>query len=224
MPRWYNLGLDERQDSPGVSASLLDLGRDLADAQRRVNDALRLARAATDAHVVALAGRDERIITLEGEKQDLLWRLQAALAQANPQPPPQSAKAAEPARVDEREDTLRRREQAIAELQRAATIALAENTRVRHALGEQAALAAELTATLAAAETARAQLASEVVTLREATATATATDGTRRARLAQVEGTLLRLQHQLAAAARAKSEPGRRDEGVPAPTADGRES
>jgi hypothetical protein len=153
----------------------------------------------------ALSERDARIAGLEAEKQDLLWRADAdeerlreaadearslgvALEEARRQPA-----GTTPADVTA---ALRARDWALEEIRRAGALHLEESNRQRTALGEQAGLVAELEEALALADTRLSALEQEAGRWRRASAQAEEADRARRSRLAEVEGTLLRLRGQ----------------------------
>jgi predicted nucleic acid-binding Zn-ribbon protein len=158
----------------------------------------------------AIAERDERIAVLEGEKQDLRWRLaevedrlRDAIARAvrtdggrAPVPPRAPAR---PQPAPDEGDAARTR--ALAEFHRAASAHVAELTELKASVAEQSALVTELEDAVQAAE-ARAQSASaEASTLRKTAKDLEEADRARRSRLAELEGKLLRLEHERKAAA-----------------------
>jgi hypothetical protein len=200
-----------------------------------------------------LSERDDRIVLLEGEKQDLTWRLaeaETALARASkaslplgprspaspvaasrasveserPAParaqggalaaPPRPAATVEegPARaalvadetVSARIEALERelaqvkaaRDRTVEEFHKVSAAHLQEVHRLRGQVSEQAALVSELEDQVRAAET-RAQAAEkELGTARAAAKSLDDADRARRSRLAELEGKLLRLQHE----------------------------
>jgi len=156
---------------------------------------LREREAALAARESALSDRDDRIAALEAERQDLSWRLDAAeddLRRAG------GPAAAPTPREDDLLATLRTREQALEEYRRAATAHVDEVARLRDALGEQSAAVAELEESLAQAEKRLQAAEQESERLRRGGAEAEEADRQRRSRLAELEGTLLRLQRQAA--------------------------
>lgn len=141
----------------------------------------------------ALFDRDERIAALEAEKQDLIWQLGAASLHkvAAPQTPVGAS-----ARERELEQLLLMRDRAMQEFRQAASVHIAEVDRLRGAVSEQAAHVNELEDALMSAE-ANAQMASkEAESLRAALKQAQEADRSRRARLSELEGTLLRMRHE----------------------------
>ena len=148
----------------------------------------------------ALSERDDRIAALEAARQEALWRADAAeddlgrlrtqLAELRQTPPLASPVS------DELLATLKSREQAIEEFQRAAAAHLDEVGRLRDALNEQSSLVAELEEDLATAEKRLADALDEVARLRQALAEIEEADRQRRSRLAELEGLMLRLEHR----------------------------
>jgi hypothetical protein len=160
-----------------------------------------------------VADRDDRILRLEGEKQDLVWRLaeledrlRQAIARAvqagagrgelrvavehAPGPGPEVAAASE----------AKERAGVIQEFHRAAAAHVAELTELKASLAEQTALVSELEDALALAESRAASAGGEAATLRQTAKTLEEADRSRRARLAELEGKLLRLEHERKAA------------------------
>jgi hypothetical protein len=159
----------------------------------------------------ALVQRDERILRLEGEKQDLTWRLaeledklrqaiaravQAGAGRADPG-------LATPAALGSQElaSALEARERALEDFHRAGAAHVDELTELKASVSEQSALVAELEDTLAAAESRAAAAGAEATTLRRTAKDLEEADRSRRARLAELEGKLLRLEHERKAAA-----------------------
>jgi len=146
----------------------------------------------------ALSERDDRIAALEAARQEATWRADAAeddlgrlhsqIAELRQAPPP-----ATPTR-DELLATLKSREQALEEFQRAAAAHLDEVGRLRDALNEQSSLVAELEEDLAAAEKRLADALDESARLRQSLAEVEEADRQRRSRLAELEGVMLRLE------------------------------
>ncbi len=161
----------------------------------------------------ALGERDERIAALEADRQDLTWRLESAeeklresdararMAASSVASP--VASAADRARLEELELALAAREQALVDFRRAASAHLAETAKLRAALGEQANLVEELEESLALAESSAQTVAAESARHRAALAETETADRARRSRLAELEGTLLRLSRQTPAVATA---------------------
>lgn len=165
------------------------LGDDAAGADLRRREAELAARES------ALSDRDERIALLEAERQDLLWRLEAAEEQAR-----HARTVGAGAPPHELEGALAVRDQALEEYRRAAVAHVDEVARLRDTLNEQATLVAELEDALEAAEARARTSEEEAARLRRGAADAEEADRSRRSRLAELEGTLLRLQHQKAPA------------------------
>ena len=147
----------------------------------------------------ALSERDERIAALEATRQEAAWRADAAedalgrlrsqMAEIRQAPLP-----AGPTR-DDLLATLKSRDQALDEFQRAAAAHLDEMGRLRDALNEQSSLVAELEEDLATAEKRLADALDESARLRRSLAEVEEADRLRRSRLAELEGVMLRLQH-----------------------------
>jgi SAM-dependent methyltransferase/chromosome segregation ATPase len=156
----------------------------------------------------ALSERDDRIAALEAARQEAAWRAEAAeddlgrlraqIAELRRAPPP--------AIPDELLATLKSREQALQEFQRAAAVHLDEVGRLRDALNEQSSLVAELEEDLATAEKRLADALDESARLRRSLAEVEEADRQRRSRLAELEGVMLRLEHKARADAQAQSE------------------
>jgi len=148
----------------------------------------------------ALSDRDDRIAALEGEKQDLLWRLEEAEARAGeaPSAPVSFAGSDAAAELVFLQEELRLRDQALDQYRQAAIVHVAEVNRLREALGEQGTLVSELEEARLSDRRQTETLEGENTWLRRQLAEAEEADRTRRSRLAEVEGTLLRLQRQAA--------------------------
>jgi hypothetical protein len=163
----------------------------------------------------ALAARDERIARLEAEKQDLVWRLAeledkltATIARAvraegtrvaAGQPEARTAVPAGPARDDvdaDRDEARQLRQRALDEFQRAAAAHVDELTELRSSVAEQSALVAELEDAVVAAETRAAASDADAATLRRTAKDLEEADRSRRSRLAELEGKLLRFEHE----------------------------
>jgi len=173
-------------------------------------------QAALAARESALSERDERIAALEGERQDLEWRLQTAEEHAKEQgraalaavhrAAPASAASGDVRSAVTRADSedlvarLRAREQALDEYRCAAQVHVDEVTRLRDTLTDQATLVAELEDGLGQAEGRLKTAEQEAARLRKLAAETEEADRQRRSRLAELEGTLLRLQRQAALA------------------------
>jgi hypothetical protein len=162
----------------------------------------------------ALAARDERIARLEAEKQDLVWRLAeledkltATIARAvraeavrgggggaQPevrvaQPQPQAQAQPDVARDEGRERVLD-------QFHRAAAAHVDEITALRSSVAEQSALVAELEDAVQSAEARAAASDADATTLRKTAKNLEEADRSRRSRLAELEGKLLRFEHE----------------------------
>jgi SAM-dependent methyltransferase len=157
---------------------------------------LREREAALAARESALSDRDDRIAALEAERQDLAWRLDAAEDDLQRAGGPSTEPRA-PLEGDLLA-TLQAREQALEEYRRAAGAHLEEVARLRDALGEQSAAVSELEESLSQAEKKLQAAELENTRLRRLAAETEDADRQRRSRLAELEGTLLRLQRQAA--------------------------
>jgi chromosome segregation ATPase len=188
---------------------------ELARARRAATRLEGEARAvSTDTHAAAIAERDrtialrdERIARLEVEKQDLVWRLaeledklresiaRAVRTEAGRGP---AAPAVEvgPAAAADLSEAREARERALEGFQRAATAHVDEVNELRASVTEQAALVAELEDAVAAAEARSQSATSEAATLRKTAKDLEEADRSRRTRLAELEGKLLRLEHE----------------------------
>jgi SAM-dependent methyltransferase len=197
-----------------ITSGLRTDGRAAAPAARddgalaRLREELRRRGEELAAREAAVSERDERIAALEAEKQDLTWRLQAALAKraekADGHVPARSRNGSARPEDLEASEELHQRTQALGAIDQyrmAATAHLQEVNRLREALAEQSTLVNELEDALAGASR-RAQTAEgELTRVRQHTSEVEQADRVRRSRLAEVEGTLLRLKSQAAAAA-----------------------
>jgi Methyltransferase domain len=174
----------------------------------------------------ALHARDERIARLEGEKQDLAWRtaeleekLRTAIARAvsleatrgsssgsgggfsaAPAPAaPAPAPAAGPLLGPLKEELVAARaarDRAAGEFHRAAATHVDEVTRLQGTVAEQSVLVAELEESLGAAEVRAVAAAADAASLRKGARELEEADRSRRSRLAELEGKLLRLEHE----------------------------
>jgi predicted nucleic acid-binding Zn-ribbon protein len=158
----------------------------------------------------ALAARDERIVRLESEKQDLVWRLAeledkltatiARAVRADAARGTTGARAPEPAAAEpaaaDRDETRQVRERALDEFHRAASAHVGEITELRSSVAEQAALVAELEDAVQAAEARAAASDADASTLRKTAKDLEEADRSRRSRLAELEGKLLRFEHE----------------------------
>ena len=158
----------------------------------------------------ALAARDERIARLEAEKQDLVWRLAeledkltATIARAvrseavrgGGQPPSElDARAPQTRQAESGPDEARVR--VLDQFHRAATAHVDEITALRSSVSEQSALVAELEEAVQAAEARAAASDADASTLRKTAKDLEEADRSRRSRLAELEGKLLRFEHE----------------------------
>lgn len=158
-----------------------------------LRDKLRQHEATLAQKESAIYERDERIALLEAERQDLLWRTEAAESHSRQVP------AAPLSSGDGQRElalVMAARDRAQGEFRHAATLHMQDAERLRAAVAEQAAHAMELEEALAESEE-RAKVAIEDAERgRVALTQAQEADRTRRARLAELEGTLLRLRRQ----------------------------
>jgi hypothetical protein len=188
-----------------------DASRFEAEARASVVDARSI-----DEQRQALAARDERIARLEGEKQDLVWRLAeledklrqsiARAVQGGVARPEAQAAAPLPAPTgqsagEDPEAVRRARERALEDFHRASAAHVAEITELRAAVSEQMALVAELEDAVTAAEQRAASAGSDAAVLRKTAKDFEEADRSRRTRLAELEGKLLRLEHERKVAA-----------------------
>jgi hypothetical protein len=215
--RLEELGTDsrERQGALVEAQERLRLAEDgIARERREVSRMQGELRAATARVRVleesedALTARDERIARLEGEKQDLVWRL--AELEEKLRDTIARAVVADGARApsDELASARAARDRALEEFHRVASTHVDEVTNLRASVAEQSALVAELEDAVATAEARAESATTEAASLRKNAKTLEEADRTRRSRLAELEGKLLRLEHERRAAASA-----------PAPTA-----
>jgi chromosome segregation ATPase len=167
-------------------------------------DELNLREAELAERESALSERDDRIAALEAARQAATWRAEAAeddlgrvraqIAELRQAPTLASSVP------DELLATLKSREQALEEFQRAAAAHLDDMGRLRDALNEQSSLVAELEEDLAAAEKRLADGLEESTRLRQSLAEVEEADRQRRSRLAELEGVMLRLERREAQA------------------------
>jgi SAM-dependent methyltransferase len=153
--------------------------------------------AGNDARETALATRDERIVRLEGEKQELTWRL-AELEEKLRKTIGHSVIADKTGRVtsDELDAARASRSRAMEEFHRAAGAHVDEVTSLRAAVSEQTALVAELEDAVRVAEAAAEAATADAASLRKNSKGLEEADRARRTRLAELEGKLLRLEHE----------------------------
>jgi SAM-dependent methyltransferase len=141
--------------------------------------------------------RDERIAKLEGEKQDLMWRM-AELEEKLRQTIGRAVISdnAGRAQADELDAARSARARAVEEFHRAAGAHVDEATALRASVAEQAALVSELEEAVRVAEAAAATATADAATLRKNSKGLEEADRARRTRLAELEGKLLRLEHE----------------------------
>jgi SAM-dependent methyltransferase/chromosome segregation ATPase len=153
----------------------------------------------------ALSERDDRIAALETAKQEALWRADAAddelgrtrseLANLR------SEHARAVARVQAENEvlaSLKAQESTIEDFRRAAAAHVEEVNRLRDAANEQASLVTELEEALAECEKQLASHVAEVARLQKALSEIEDADRGRRSRLAELEGLMLRAEHNSA--------------------------
>jgi SAM-dependent methyltransferase len=177
----------------------------------RLREEIRSREEALAARESALSERDERIAGLEADRQDLVWQLDATDAPPAPAPAAQAPVAVPAAPAAPAASVGPYRQAAVAHLQ--------EVNHLREALAEQSTLVAELEDALQAKDARVTALETELASLRRHTSEIEQADRTRRSRLAEVEGTLLRLQRQAALAA--SQAEGGASNGAGAPVASG---
>jgi len=145
----------------------------------------------------ALFDRDERIASLEVEKQDLLWQLEAAKSAGTGPVVVAPQTAVGPShRERELEALLASKDRTMEEFHRAASVHIHDVDRLRAAVAEQAAHVNELEETLAETEARLKVGVAQAEQARAALAVAQEADRNRRARLSELEGTLLRMRHE----------------------------
>jgi SAM-dependent methyltransferase/chromosome segregation ATPase len=179
----------ERREVEHLKARLRDAGVDARTLDERESTIVR---------------RDERIAQLEGEKQDLLWRL-AELEEKLRQTIGRAVISDNTGRAqaDELDAARSARARAVEEFHRAAGAHVDEVTALRASVAEQAALVAELEESVRVAEGAAEAATAEAATLRKNSKGLEEADRVRRTRLAELEGKLLRLEHEKKQAAAA---------------------
>jgi SAM-dependent methyltransferase/chromosome segregation ATPase len=195
----------ERQSMLDDTLERLRLAEDATARERRevqrlaaeVRAAAATARALEDGQR-ALAARDDRIAALEGEKQDLTWRLaelEDSLRQAIARGVVAEG-ASRGAHSEELAAARAARERALEEFHRAAGAHVAEITDLKAQVAEQSAQVAELEDALREAESRATSATSDAAALRKGAKDLEEADRTRRSRLAELEGKLLRLEHE----------------------------
>jgi len=155
----------------------------------------------------ALGERDDRIAALEVSRQEAAWRadaaedeldrLRAELASVRAD---REQAAAMAARAGELEASLAGQEATVEEFRRAAATHLEEVNRLRDAANEQASLVSELEEQVRIAEERLAAATAELEQLRQATVEIEEADRSRRSRLAELEGLMLRAEREAATA------------------------
>ena len=157
---------------------------------------------------MAIAARDERIAKLESEKQDLVWRLaeledkltdaiaRAVRADARGVGRAPREPRADAATSDELVAARAVRARALDEFHKAAAVHVDEVTQLKASVSEQAALVAELEDALQVAEARATTAAADAAALRGTAKDLEEADRSRRSRLAELEGKLLRLEHE----------------------------
>jgi len=177
----------------------------VARLQAEVREAGGQARAQDDS-ASAVARRDERIAALEGEKQELTWRL--AELEEKLRTTIRRAVVTDStgrAQADELDAARASRARALDEFHRAAGVHVDELTALRASVAEQTALVTELEESLRLAEAAAAAATTEAAALRKNAKGLEESDRTRRTRLAELEGKLLRLEHERKQAEQART-------------------
>jgi SAM-dependent methyltransferase len=150
-----------------------------------------------DERETTIVRRDERIAKLEGEKQELVWRL-AELEEKLRQTIGRAVISDNTGRAqaDELDAARSARARAVEEFHRAAGAHVDEVTALRASVAEQAALVAELEESVRVAEASATAATAEAATLRKNSKGLEEADRARRTRLAELEGKLLRLEHE----------------------------
>ncbi len=153
----------------------------------------------------ALSERDDRIAALEAAKQEATWRADATYDElgrtraelASLRSERDRALARTQAETDV-QATLRAQESTIEDFRRAAAAHVDEVNRLRDAANEQASLVTELEEALAESEKQLADHTAEVARLQKALSEIEDADRVRRSRLAELEGLMLRAEHDSA--------------------------
>ncbi len=222
--RQRQVALDDALERQRLAESELqrarrEAGRFEAEARASTVDARTL-----DERARALAARDERIARLEGEKQDLIWRLAeledklrqaiaravlGGVARSEALAPAAAAGGAMPAAgAAPADDPAVRlaRARALEDFHRASSAHVGEITELRASLSEQMALVDELEDAVADAEKRATTAGAEGAALRKTAKDLEEADRSRRSRLAELEGKLLRLEHEGKVAAQDRGE------------------
>jgi SAM-dependent methyltransferase len=181
--------------------------REIEQLRARVREAGGQART-LDERESTIVRRDERIAKLEGEKQDLVWRL-AELEEKLRQTIGRAVISDNTGRAqaDELDAARTARARAVEEFHRAAGAHVDEVTALRAQVAEQAALVAELEEAVRIADGAASTATAEAATLRKNSKGLEEADRARRTRLAELEGKLIRLEHEKKQAAGAAPAP-----------------
>jgi len=153
----------------------------------------------------ALSERDDRIAALEAAKQEVQWRANAAddeLGRTRAELAGlRSERDRAMARVQAEDDvlaSLKAHEATIEDFRRAAAAHVEEVNRLRDAANEQASLVTELEEALAESEKQLADQVADVARLQKALSEIEDADRTRRSRLAELEGLMLRAEYNSA--------------------------
>jgi len=153
----------------------------------------------------ALSERDDRVAALEAAKQEALWRadasddaLERARAEISRLRLDSERTSAQSEPDEELLAKLKTQEATIDDFRRAAAVHLEEVSRLRDAANEQASLVTELEEALAASEKQLAGCTAQVKQLEKSLAEMEAADLSRRSRLAELEGRMLRAERAAA--------------------------
>jgi SAM-dependent methyltransferase len=146
----------------------------------------------------AVSERDDRIARLEGDKQDLVWRVAELEEKLRHAVVDREALGPTAGEVASARST---RDRAIEEFHRGAAAHANEVLQLQASVAEQAALVVELEDAVRTAEVRAAAADKEATTLRRNAKDLEEADRARRGRLAELEGKLLRLERQRAEAA-----------------------
>jgi SAM-dependent methyltransferase len=176
--------------------SLVRERREVEQLRARVRDAGGQART-LDERESTIVRRDERIAKLEGEKQELVWRL-AELEEKLRQTIGRAVISDNTgrAKADELDDARSGRARAVEEFHKVAGAHVEEVTALRASVAEQEALVSELEDAVRAAQASADAATGEAATLRKNGKGLEEADRARRTRLAELEGKLLRLEHE----------------------------
>jgi len=153
-----------------------------------------------------------RAVSAEATRGSPAGGFQAAPLPPPPPPPPSFAHAPAPAPAlsatlgplkEELAEVRASRARAVEEFHRAASTHVEELTRLQSSAAEQSVLVAELEESLRAAEATAAAATADAAALRKGARELEEADRSRRSRLAELEGKLLRLEHEKKAVAQA---------------------